>query len=137
MLIVFRLFLMATFFMLPATLTPLPQDQMPQEFSEALKKDNLEELPVEEQTNRFLYEFIKMLIMLGGLIILLLAANWYVKRLGSQRDQKTNVESVIKIIEKRSLSPRSVVYLLEVDGKSILVGETPHGLIRLSEKLES
>lgn len=87
----------------------------------------------EAETSRFMYEFIKMIVILGGMVGILLFLSWYSKRMTAQKFEKGNDDSYIKILEKRALSPRSVIFLLEIEGKSILVGETPNGLVRLSE----
>jgi flagellar protein FliO/FliZ len=95
-----------------------------------------EELPPPEaETSRFLFEFLKMLGVLGMILGGLLGISWYLKRLTGQRYEKANDESLIKVIDQRSLSPRTIIYLLEVEGKSLVVGETPHGLVRLKEEL--
>lgn len=90
-------------------------------------------LAPEEETSRFMTEFFKMLFVLGGMVIVLFAISWYVKRYTAQRIEKANDTNVIKVIEQRTLSARSVIYLLDVEGKSYLVGETPHGLVKLSD----
>lgn len=94
-----------------------------------------EELPAPDaDTNRFLFEFLKMIGVLGAMVIVLLIISNYVKKLTSQGYQKENADSLIKVIDRRSLSPRSMVYLLEVEGKTLLVGESPQGLVRLSDE---
>ena len=93
-----------------------------------------EEVPIiEEQTSRFTYEFIKMFVILGGMVAVLLAISWYMKRLTNKKFERGNDESLIKVVERRSLSARSIVYLLDVEGKSFVIGETPHGLVKLGE----
>ena len=94
-----------------------------------------EEVAVPElQTSRFFYEFIKMLGVLGIMVAVLLGISWYMRRLTGQRFEKVNDESLIKVIDRRSISQRTTVYLLEVEGKSIVIGETQQGIVRLSEE---
>ncbi|MCB1114475.1 MAG: flagellar biosynthetic protein FliO [Chlamydiia bacterium] len=88
----------------------------------------------EIQTSRFFYEFIKMLGVLGIMVAVLLGLSWYMRRLTGQRFEKVNDESLIKVIDRRSISQKTIIYLLEVEGKSLVVGETPQGLVRLSEE---
>lgn len=90
--------------------------------------------PPELETSRFFFEFMKMLGVLGMMIVVLLGISWYVKRMANQKVSKVNEESIIKIIDSRSLSTRSIIYLIEIEGKSIVVGETPNGLVRLSDE---
>ena len=46
---------------------------------------------------------------------------------------QANQGSRIKIIERRSLAPKSNLYLLNIGGKGILVGESTAGLHTLME----
>lgn len=93
------------------------------------------EAPIEElQTSRFFYEFLKMLGILGVMVAILLGFSWYMRRYTGARYEKANDESLIKIIDRRPLSQKSVVYLLEVEGKSLVVGESPQGLVKLHEE---
>jgi flagellar protein FliO/FliZ len=85
----------------------------------------------EEETSRFMWEFIKMLIILGGMVGVLIYISWYLKRMTSQKYEKVNEENLIKVIDRRAVSPKLMVYLLEIEGKSIVVGETPQGVVRL------
>lgn len=87
----------------------------------------------EEGTSRFFYEFIKMLLILSAMVSVLFLISWYLKRLTQQKFERTNEGSLIKVIESRSLSARSILYLLDVEGKSFIIGETPQGLVKLGE----
>lgn len=93
-------------------------------------KDPFDAFPLEHETppdivtdNRFLGEFFYMLLMLGMLIGVVLAAGYFLRRLTSSRIEALNTSSRIKIMETRSLSQRSQVYLIEVDEKEYLVAE--------------
>lgn len=85
------------------------------------------------ETNRFLSEFLSMLTTLGLLISLILLIAWFLKRMVNSRQEQVNTTSIIKIIERRSLSPKSVIYLLEVEGKSLVVAESQNGVTFLSQ----
>lgn len=87
----------------------------------------------EEDTGRFMGEFFKMLFVLGGMVAVLLAISWYMKRLTNQQFSKGNDDSLIKVIERRSLSARTMIYVLDIEGKTFVVGETPQGLVRLGD----
>lgn len=84
-------------------------------------------------TNRFLSEFVSMMATLGLLIGLILIVAWFLKRMVNTRQEQANTTSIIKVIERRSLSPKSAVYLLEVEGKSLLIAESPNGITRLAD----
>lgn len=87
----------------------------------------------EENSGRFMTEFFKMLFVLGGMVAVLLAISWYMKRLTSQQFSKGNDQNLIKVIERRSLSARTMIYMLDIEGKTFVVGETPQGLVRLGD----
>lgn len=83
------------------------------------------------ETNRFLNEFIKMAASLGLILSLIFLAAWFLKRMLNTRQEMANTSSIIKVIERRSLSPKTAVYLLEVEGISILVSESVNGVSHL------
>lgn len=84
-------------------------------------------------TNRFLSEFISMVATLGLIISLILIFAWFLKRMVNTRQEQANETSIIKMIERRSLSPKTAIYLLEIEGKSLIIAESPSGVTRLSE----
>jgi flagellar biogenesis protein FliO len=83
--------------------------------------------------SRFASEFMHMLIVLGIIIVLLYVSAWMFRRMMTQRMQQMNVTSNIKIVEQRSLSPKSALYIVEVHGKTILISESHNGVKFLSE----
>jgi flagellar biogenesis protein FliO len=85
------------------------------------------------ENNRFLSEFINMAATLGLLIGLILMIAWFLKRMVNTRQEQGNATSIIKIIERRSLSPKSVVFLLEVESKTLVVAESVNGVTLLTE----
>lgn len=66
----------------------------------------------------------KMLLTLFGLIVLILLTVWIMRRLSAGRLGRTNADHAIKILEKRALSPKSMLYLLDVEGKHVLISES-------------
>ncbi len=93
-------------------------------------------LQIEEpspQSNKFLVEFLNMLATLGFIIALILIVAWFLKRFVNARLEQVNASSSIQVIEKRGLSPKSMLYLLRVENKTILVAESQHGVTALTE----
>lgn len=93
-------------------------------------------LPIEEpskQNDKFLVEFLNMLATLGFVIALILVIAWFLKRFVNTRLESMNANSAIRVVEKRGLSPKTILYLLEVEGKTILVAESQNGLTALTE----
>lgn len=82
---------------------------------------------------RFFGEFMNMLFALGLIIGLMLVVAWVMKRLLNTRLQQMNTTSLIKILERRTISPKGAVYLIEAGGKGFLVAESASGFERLGE----
>lgn len=87
------------------------------------------EVPVVD-TN-FLGEFFYMLLMLGLLIGLVMFTTWFLKRMLYSRIESANASSSIKVLEKRSLSQRTHLYLIEYEGKNMVIAETPTHVVPL------
>lgn len=124
-----RAFLWKTLFLLVSvtgTAEETPQEAPPFPFEELHEKEAPE-------NSRFLTEFIRMLFILGLMVTVLVLATWFFKRMGSVRIQQQNVSSDLKILEKRSLSPKAALYLVEFNDNQFLLGESPMGLVRLGQ----
>ncbi|PIS02779.1 MAG: hypothetical protein COT85_01740 [Chlamydiae bacterium CG10_big_fil_rev_8_21_14_0_10_42_34] len=68
--------------------------------------------------------FGKMILSLIVLVILLFLTFWFLRRLVQNRLQKGVGNSSIQIIEKRMISPKTMLYFIEVDKKKILLAES-------------
>lgn len=68
--------------------------------------------------------FTKMMVTLLGLIILIVIAVWMLRRISHGRMKQLNYGRAIKIIERRPLSAKSVLYLVEINGKQVVVAES-------------
>lgn len=91
-----------------------------------------EEKIAKEEPDQFFSQFLKMLATLGMLIGVLFAASWSLKRMLQSRVQQLNVSSSIKVLESRGLSNKSTLYLVEVENKTLLIGETMHNVTLLT-----
>lgn len=91
-----------------------------------------EPLPPEiAQDSRFMAEFFYMMLMLGLLIGLVIFASYILRRLTSTRMEALNTTSSIKILERRSLSQRSQIYLVEVEERQFMIAENPSSITAL------
>ena len=81
--------------------------------------------------DNFMREFLNMLATLGLLIALILSVTWVLKRMLNTRIQQMNSKSVIKILERRSLTPKSAIYLLDIQGKGFIIAESHSGITTL------
>lgn len=86
-----------------------------------------------EQDNKFFAEMLNMLATLGLIIGLILIVAWFLKRFVNTRLEQANLSSVVKVMERRSLSQKSSLYLLQVENRAILIAESPAGITKLSE----
>lgn len=75
--------------------------------------------------------FVKMILTMVGLIALLALTFWFLRRLIQQRLQKGVGEQAIQILEKRMISPKTMLYLIEVEDKKILLAESHLEIKRL------
>lgn len=97
-------------------------------FQQELKKDE------GEGDSHFWKNFIYMLFVLGLLVSMLLFLSWAMKKMVYTRLLQDNATSMIKILDRRSLSPKSMLYVVEVEGKRLILGESLHGVTKLAEK---
>lgn len=67
---------------------------------------------------------LKMLLTLGGLLALVFATIWCLKRLKQGRLGGFGAQKKIIILEKKPLSPKTLLYFIELDGKKILLSES-------------
>lgn len=94
--------------------------------------DTPEDKPVYDESS-FWGELINMFITLGFIIVILIALAWIMRRMQSSRIQYANESSVIKLIDHRSLSTKSAVYLLHIEGHAVVVAESPSGMAKLAD----
>ncbi|HYG40740.1 MAG TPA: flagellar biosynthetic protein FliO, partial [Cytophagales bacterium] len=81
-----------------------------------------------KESDNFQAKFLNMLFILGLLIGFMILASWALKRMMKARVTQINQTSLIKLLETRPLSPKSIVYLIEIENTKILVGESQNGL---------
>ena len=114
-------FAISAIFATDVTVSPIP-DTMPQE------------MPVDPQIDiHYQKTFTKtVLYILGGLgsIFVLMIV---MKRITTVRYSTGNQTSHMKIIERRAISPKTVLYLVQIGDKKIVLGESQLEIKRLIE----
>ena len=87
----------------------------------------------------FSKEMIRMLGALGVILLLLFGTIYVLRRMTTQRTFKTSAEASINIIERKALSPKSTLYLVDFDGKRTLIAESSNDVrtLAFSDKEES
>lgn len=100
----------------PAPLPPSP-GQEPQ---------SLAPLPSShEMTDSYEGAFIRMLVTLLGLIFLVFATFWVLRRLGKGKFKMgTGRGRTINVIERRAVSPKTMLYIVEIENKKVLISES-------------
>lgn len=68
--------------------------------------------------------FIKMMLTFGVLILLLFGTYWFIRRLVQMRLQRGIGTASIQIIEKKMISAKTMLYLIEVENKKVLIAES-------------
>jgi flagellar biogenesis protein FliO len=76
-----------------------------------------------EMTNSYEGAFVRMLVTLLGLVALVFATFWILKRLGKGQF-KMGTKGIINVIEKRALSPKSMLYIVSIGNKKVLISES-------------
>lgn len=77
-----------------------------------------------ELTQSYEGSFIRVIASLVGLVLLVVATFFILKRLGRGRFGKVSSDKSIHILERRPLSPKSILYLIQVDDKKVLISES-------------
>jgi flagellar protein FliO/FliZ len=80
--------------------------------------------------------FMKMFLTLIGLVAFMGLTVWVLRKFISQRLQKKNGGQSIQILEKRMISQKTVLYLVEVDSQRVLISESQLEVRRLHEVVE-
>lgn len=80
--------------------------------------------------------FLKMILSLVFLIALMAITVWVLRRLIQNRLQKGSDASSIRVIEKRMISPKTMLYLVEIDNQKILLAESHLEIRRLHNLAE-
>jgi len=68
--------------------------------------------------------FLRMMLTLLGLLALIVVSVWMLRRVSQGKMKQMNSGRSIKVIERRPLSAKSILYLVEIDGKRVVVAES-------------
>ena len=89
--------------------------------------DKMVETPasdMQKTTESYETAFIKTIVVLIGLLLLVILTVWMFKKISRGRLRTFNYQKSVKILEKRPLSPKTMLYLIEVGGKQVLISES-------------
>lgn len=75
--------------------------------------------------------FIKMVLTLVAILILLFFTFWILKKISRSRYLQMHQTGPMKLIESKAISPKTMLYLIELDGKRIMIAESQAEVRRL------
>ena len=111
----------------PKTKTESVSDQKVEDSKGEMPPTEVEKktaVDMQKTTESYETAFIKTIVVLVGLLVLILLTVWMFKKLSRGRLRSFNYHKSVKILEKRPLSPKSMLYLIEVGGKQVLISES-------------
>lgn len=115
----------------PAAPVSQPGTSEPQEPAHETAPENpvLREAPPhlpssKEMTSSYESSFVKMIVTLLGIIFLVFATFWILKRVGKGRFKFSSSGRGIAILERKPLSPKTMLYIVEMGNKKILISES-------------
>lgn len=110
---------------------PSSDSELPKELAEELKRAE------EQGDSQFFQKFMDMLFTLGVIIAFVVLFMWILKRMLSVRVGQVNKTCTIKILERRSLTPKTSIYVLGVFGKAVAIADSINGVTVLTELSKS
>lgn len=131
---IFSLFFFALSLLVNSSFAQAP-DTLPIEHSPALPSGMQEpdqiEFPASPEFDRFYGEFFKMLLMLGLIVLFLVLISWFVKRMLNSKMTQINSKSLIQVVERRLISQKTTIFILNVMGKHVVIAESHQGVTSL------
>lgn len=100
--------------------TSTPKAQQSQDDKEFIQDSK----GIEEQNKNFQSAIIKTFLSIVAFIILILLTIWFLRRLAHNRHTFGMKSHSMQILEKRLLSPKTTLYLMEIDGKKVVFSES-------------
>jgi flagellar protein FliO/FliZ len=101
------------------------QTEAPSSSENGQKISPLPELPSShEMTNSYESALVRMLVTLLGLVFLVFATFWILRRLGKGKFKMGSSGRMVNVIERRALSPKTMLYVVEIGNKKVLISES-------------
>lgn len=79
---------------------------------------------IDHTTSQMQSSIAKAILSIVGVLVLILVTVWFLRRLANKRPLGMGNHRHIKILEKRLLSPKTSLYLIEVAGRQTLIAES-------------
>ena len=78
-------------------------------------------------------EFVNMIITLLIVIALIFLSVIVLKKIMRSRMLQVNQGAKIKVLERRAINQKTSLYLVEIAGKAVVIGDSPAGLNLITE----
>lgn len=78
----------------------------------------------EMPSSQFQKSFFRMLSLITAFILVIIFCFWIFRRIVHNKAKMANQSKSIKILEKRVLSPKSMLFLVEVEKEKVLIAES-------------
>ncbi len=75
-------------------------------------------------SNQFQKSFFRMLSLITAFILVIIFCFWIFRKIVHNKTKIANQSKSIKILEKRVLSPKSMLFLVEVEKEKVLIVES-------------
>jgi flagellar biogenesis protein FliO len=79
---------------------------------------------IEKQNTQFQNAIVKTLLSIAAFIFLILFTIWLLRRISQNRASFGSRSSSMQILEKRVISPKTTIYIVEIDGKKVVFSES-------------
>lgn len=121
-------FWMVLVFLMTGYIPAYAQSETQPAYPDLLREPPPPDIP---DTGQLYVEFFKMIFMLAAVITFLLLTMWFIKRMMNARIEQMNVSSSIKVTERRLLTPKTAIYVIEVDNRRLVIAESSNGVTSL------
>ncbi len=81
----------------------------------------------------FFGEFINMLVTLLFLLLVIFLSLFFLKKLLGRKMKQNMQGKGIKILQRRAINPKVSLYLVDICGKGIVIGDSPGGVHLITE----
>ncbi len=134
----FLFLLLASCSYLVGEVSPPPPPPAPVESAPVQKPDHDDDIQPEaikewDASGYYKTAFFRTVFLIVGVIALVLIVMYLLKRLATNRPLMTNHHKNIKILERRALSPQTILYQVEIGGRQVLIAESKVEVKRITE----
>lgn len=94
---------------------------------------SIKDYSADSEPDQFYSDFANMLTTLALILGVLLFAAWLLRRTVNAKLEKQNETSHIRLVDRRNLTPRTNIFLIELFGKGYAILESQGGVCKIAE----